>query len=55
MVYYEWYAPSVSFSCLNGNALPGEPEFLDVWNDSYAAIMRYARSADGLWVGALEL
>ncbi|ETW84376.1 glycoside hydrolase family 47 protein [Heterobasidion irregulare TC 32-1] len=29
--------------------LSGDHEFLDVWNDSYAAIMRYARSADGLW------
>ncbi|KAI0049615.1 glycoside hydrolase family 47 protein [Auriscalpium vulgare] len=29
--------------------LSGEHEFLDVWNESYAAIMRYARSTDGLW------
>ncbi|THH17946.1 hypothetical protein EW146_g2940 [Bondarzewia mesenterica] len=29
--------------------LSGDHEFLDVWNDSYAAIMRYARSPDGLW------
>jgi len=31
-------------------AMIGEPEFLDVWNDSYAAIMRFARASDGLWV-----
>ncbi|KAI9510474.1 alpha-mannosidase [Russula earlei] len=29
--------------------LSGEHEFLDVWNESYAAIMRYSRSLDGLW------
>jgi hypothetical protein len=28
----------------------GEHEFLDVWNESYAAVMRYSRSLDGLWV-----
>jgi hypothetical protein len=31
--------------------LLGEHEFLDVWNESYAAVMRYSRSLDGLWVG----
>jgi len=30
--------------------LSGEHEFLDVWNESYAAVMRYSRSLDGLWV-----
>ncbi|KAI0002957.1 alpha-mannosidase [Russula compacta] len=29
--------------------ISGEHEFLDVWNESYAAIMRYSRSLDGLW------
>jgi hypothetical protein len=28
----------------------GDHEFLDVWNESYAAVMRYSRSLDGLWV-----
>lgn len=28
----------------------GEHEFLDVWHESYAAIMRYARGSDGFWV-----
>lgn len=28
----------------------GEIEFLDVWDDAYAAIMRYSRAADGYWV-----
>jgi hypothetical protein len=30
----------------------GETEFLDVWDDSYAAIMRYSRAGDGFWVGS---
>ncbi|KAI0269283.1 alpha-mannosidase [Gloeopeniophorella convolvens] len=29
--------------------MSGEHEFLDVWNESYAAIMRHSRSLDGLW------
>ncbi|KAJ8523546.1 hypothetical protein ONZ45_g68 [Pleurotus djamor] len=29
--------------------LSGEVEFLDVWNDSYAALMRYSRAVDGYW------
>ncbi|KAA1466194.1 alpha-mannosidase [Dentipellis sp. KUC8613] len=29
--------------------LSGEHEFLDVWNESYAAIMRFSRSSDGFW------
>jgi mannosidase alpha-like ER degradation enhancer 1 len=28
----------------------GETEFLDVWDDAYATIMRYARAKDGFWV-----
>ncbi|KDQ64850.1 glycoside hydrolase family 47 protein [Jaapia argillacea MUCL 33604] len=30
--------------------MSGEVEFLDVWHEAYAAIMRYARAADGFWV-----
>lgn len=30
--------------------LKGEVEFLDVWHESYAAVMRYSRSPDGHWV-----
>ncbi|KAF9247222.1 glycoside hydrolase family 47 protein [Melanogaster broomeanus] len=29
--------------------LSGEVEFLDVWHEGYAAVMRYARSPDGHW------
>ena len=28
----------------------GETEFLDVWDDAYATIMRYTRAKDGYWV-----
>lgn len=28
----------------------GEVEFLDVWDDAYASIMRYSRATDGFWV-----
>lgn len=28
----------------------GEVEFLDVWQEAYAAIMRYVRAPDGFWV-----
>lgn len=36
--------------CVVIEQITGEHEFLDVWNEAYAAIMRYARSDDGLWV-----
>ncbi|KAK7049598.1 hypothetical protein VNI00_005629 [Paramarasmius palmivorus] len=29
--------------------MSGEVEFLDVWDDAYAAIMRYSRAMDGYW------
>ncbi|KAI0366405.1 alpha-mannosidase [Pilatotrama ljubarskyi] len=29
--------------------MSGEVEFLDVWQDSYASVMRYARAPDGYW------
>ncbi|EAU84717.2 ER degradation-enhancing alpha-mannosidase-like 1 [Coprinopsis cinerea okayama7 len=29
--------------------MSGEIEFLDIWDDAYAAIMRYSRSLDGYW------
>lgn len=32
----------------------GEVEFLDVWLEAYAAIMRYTRAPDGFWVGQLS-
>ena len=28
----------------------GEVEFLDVWHQSYAAVMRYSRAPNGFWV-----
>ena len=33
----------------------GEVEFLDVWQEAYAAIMRYVRAPDGFWVSARAL
>lgn len=52
MVHLEW---SVFFSLLSVSMLifiycSGEVEFLDVWHEAYAAIMRYSRGADGFWV-----
>ncbi|KAI0773849.1 alpha-mannosidase [Fomes fomentarius] len=29
--------------------ISGEVEFLDVWQESYASVMRYSRSPDGYW------
>ncbi|KAF9006459.1 alpha mannosidase-like protein [Cyathus striatus] len=29
--------------------MSGEEEFLDVWDDAYAAIMRHSRASDGYW------
>ncbi|KAF9263487.1 alpha mannosidase-like protein, partial [Marasmius fiardii PR-910] len=29
--------------------LSGDVEFLDVWDDAYASVMRYSRSLDGFW------
>lgn len=31
----------------------GEVEFLDVWHQSYAAVMRYSRASNGFWVRRL--
>lgn len=33
--------------------IAGEVEFLDVWQEAYAAIMRYSRAPDGFWVSSL--
>ncbi|TFK75988.1 alpha mannosidase-like protein [Pluteus cervinus] len=35
--------------------LSGEVEFLDVWDDAYAAIMRYSRSAEGYWYRTVNM
>ncbi|KAI5124722.1 hypothetical protein M0805_005360 [Coniferiporia weirii] len=35
--------------------LSGEVEFLDVWHEAYAAIMRYSRGADGFWFRAVDM
>ncbi|EPQ59290.1 alpha mannosidase-like protein [Gloeophyllum trabeum ATCC 11539] len=35
--------------------LSGEMEFLDVWHESYAAIMRYARATDGFWFRSVSM
>ncbi|KAF8165423.1 alpha mannosidase-like protein [Crassisporium funariophilum] len=35
--------------------MSGETEFLDVWDDAYAAIMRYARAKDGYWYKTVNM
>lgn len=35
--------------------LSGEVEFLDVWDESYAAMMRYARAPDGFWYRSVNM
>ncbi|KZT24443.1 glycoside hydrolase family 47 protein [Neolentinus lepideus HHB14362 ss-1] len=35
--------------------LSGEVEFLDVWHESYAAIMRYARAINGFWFRSVSI
>ncbi|KAJ6614326.1 alpha mannosidase-like protein [Mycena sp. CBHHK59/15] len=35
--------------------MSGEVEFLDVWDDSYAAIMRWARAPDGFWYRTVNM
>jgi mannosidase alpha-like ER degradation enhancer 1 len=44
------YIPVHTLYKVNCGLSPGEHEFLDVWHESYAAIMRYARGSDGFWV-----
>ncbi|KAG5644060.1 hypothetical protein DXG03_009150 [Asterophora parasitica] len=35
--------------------LSGDIEFLDVWEEAYAAIMRYSRAADGFWYRTVNM
>ncbi|TCD71285.1 alpha mannosidase-like protein [Steccherinum ochraceum] len=35
--------------------LSGDVEFLDVWQASYAAVMRYTRSPDGFWYRSVNI
>ncbi|KAF8974233.1 alpha mannosidase-like protein [Flammula alnicola] len=35
--------------------LSGEIEFLDVWDDAYAAVMRYSRAKDGYWYRTVNM
>ncbi|KZP32890.1 glycoside hydrolase family 47 protein [Athelia psychrophila] len=35
--------------------LSGEHEFLDVWQESYAAVMRYSRASDGYWFRTVNI
>ncbi|KAF8897458.1 alpha mannosidase-like protein [Infundibulicybe gibba] len=35
--------------------MSGEMEFLDVWDDAYAAIMRYSRATDGFWYRTVNM
>ncbi|GLB33724.1 putative glycosyl hydrolase 47 family protein [Lyophyllum shimeji] len=35
--------------------LSGEVEYLDVWEEAYAAIMRYSRATDGFWYRTVNM
>ncbi|EJF62997.1 alpha-mannosidase [Dichomitus squalens LYAD-421 SS1] len=35
--------------------MSGEVEFLDVWQESYASVMRYSRSPDGYWYRSVNI
>jgi len=35
--------------------MSGETEFLDVWDDAYAAVMRYARAKDSYWYKTVNM
>jgi len=35
--------------------LSGEVQFLDVWHEAYAAIMRYSRGSDGFWFRSVNM
>ncbi|KAG1753952.1 glycoside hydrolase family 47 protein [Suillus paluster] len=35
--------------------MSGEVEFLDVWHEGYAAVMRYSRSPDGHWYRSVNI
>ncbi|EPS95376.1 hypothetical protein FOMPIDRAFT_146232 [Fomitopsis schrenkii] len=35
--------------------MSGEVEFLDVWQEAYAAIMRYVRAPDGFWYRSVNI
>ncbi|KAJ7129769.1 alpha mannosidase-like protein [Mycena epipterygia] len=35
--------------------MSGDVEFLDVWDDSYAAIMRWSRAPDGFWYRPINM
>ncbi|KAJ7228743.1 alpha mannosidase-like protein [Mycena pura] len=48
----KWYIMSISFSL---KVYSGDVEFLDVWDDSYAAIMRWSRAPDGFWYRPVDM
>jgi hypothetical protein len=35
---------------LKSYILLGEPDYLDVWHESYAAVMKHIRGREGFWV-----
>lgn len=50
----KWYILSGEFfvhSPASSLSMIGEVEFLDVFQEAYAAVMRYSRAPDGFWVG----
>lgn len=52
MVYIKRLAKLLLCPFVNAHGLVGEAEFLDVFDDSYASIMRYSRGVDGFWVSS---
>ncbi|KAJ7499000.1 alpha mannosidase-like protein [Mycena latifolia] len=47
--FHEYLSKTPSLFSLILNLCSGDVEFLDVWDDSYAAIMRWSRAPDGFW------
>ena len=44
----------ISLSFLTTPDVLGEAEFLDVFQEAYASVMRYVRAPDGFWVSAFD-
>lgn len=55
MVHPQWYEVAAWHPYISLMRLTGDVEFLDVWHEAYAAIMRYSRGSDGFWVDLFPL
>ncbi|KAF8913826.1 alpha mannosidase-like protein [Gymnopilus junonius] len=55
----KWYIMSGEYYFRKSNqtihVFEGELEFLDVWDDAYAAVMRYSRTKDGHWYRTVHM